>query len=184
MPVFSDSSLPPLPRSSVPAWQTTVRWSISVFVVCIPGYRPGTYANHALGANELDEAVGHAALGVALGIRLDVAEVTNVAGLVARGAVGLAVRVDCGRAQLLRTPGNGWNASRTARAHTVRTSRGAAVGVVAKGVDVHAALGIGIVAAQVPGDGGGGAFGLLREGDGAGDLGVTPDDSDWNMRAY
>ena len=55
----------------------------------------GSYANHALGADELDEAVGHAALGVALSIRLDVAEVTNVAVLVARGAVGLAVRVDC-----------------------------------------------------------------------------------------
>ena len=67
---------------------------------------------------------------------------------------------------------------RTSRAHTVRASRGAAVGVVAKGVDVHAALGIGIVAAQVPGNGGGGTLGLLLEGDGAGDLGVTPDDSD------
>ena len=138
----------------------------------------GTYANHALGADELDEAVGHAALGVALGIRLDVAEVTNVAVLVARGAVRLAVGVDCGRAQLLRTSGNGWNASRTVRAHTMRAGRGAAVGVVAKGVDVHAALGIGIVAAQVPGNGGGGTLGLLLEGDGAGDLGVTPDDSD------
>jgi hypothetical protein len=33
---------------------------------------------------------------------------------------------------------------------TVRSSAGAAVGVVAKGVDVHAALSVGIVASDVP----------------------------------
>lgn len=37
---------------------------------------------------------------------------------------------------------------------TVRTGRGAAVGVVAELVDVHASLGVGIVARDVVGDGG------------------------------
>jgi hypothetical protein len=60
----------------------------------------------------------------------------------------------------------------------VRASRCAAVGVVAKGVNVHATLGIGIVPGDVPGDSGRGRVGLLLEDDGAGDLGVTPDDSD------
>jgi hypothetical protein len=55
---------------------------------------------------------------------------------------------------------------------------GAAVGVVAEGVDVHAALGVGIVAGDVPGNGGGSRLGRLLESHGAGDLGVTPDDSD------
>lgn len=59
----------------------------------------GTYANDTLGANDLDELVGHRALGVALGIRLDVAEVTNMAVLIGRGTVGLAVGVDCAKAQ-------------------------------------------------------------------------------------
>jgi hypothetical protein len=64
----------------------------------------GTYADDALGADDLDELVGHGALGVALGIRLDVAEVTNVAVLVGRGAVCLAVRVDCRVPQCQRIP--------------------------------------------------------------------------------
>lgn len=50
------------------------------------------------------------------------------------------------------------------------TSGGAAVGVVAELMDVHATLGIGIVAGDVPGDGGGGGLGLLLEGNGSGDL--------------
>lgn len=65
---------------------------------------------------------------------------------------------------------------------TVRASRGAAVGVVAKGVDVHAALGVGVVAGDVPGDLGRGRLGLLLEDDGAGDLGVTTDDANWHRR--
>lgn len=36
------------------------------------------------------------------------------------------------------------------RRHTVRTSTSAAVGVVAKGVDVHATLSVGVVAGEVP----------------------------------
>jgi hypothetical protein len=61
----------------------------------------------------------------------------------------------------------------------VRAGAGAAVGVVTKSVDVHAALGVGIVARDVPGDLGVGGLGGLLEGDGALDVGVTTDDSDW-----
>lgn len=105
-------------------------------------------------ANQLDVAVLNGALGVALGVRLDVAEITNVADGVRRSAVGLAVRVE------------------------VRASRGAAVGVVAKGVDVEAALRVGVVARDVPGDGGGSRLGLLLKGDSTGDLGVATEDTD------
>ena len=54
-----------------------------------------TYANDAVGANELDVRVLHGALGVALAVSLDVAEVADVSGLVRRSAVSLSVRVDC-----------------------------------------------------------------------------------------
>lgn len=40
-----------------------------------------------------------AALGVALAVGLDVAQVTNMAGLVGGSTVGLVVGVDCGRAR-------------------------------------------------------------------------------------
>lgn len=93
LPVFRDSSLPPLPRSSVPAWQTTVRY-ISCQQLRKPSAGSQTHANNALGANELDKGVLDRALRVALGIGLNVAEVTNVALLVGGGTVGLAVGVD------------------------------------------------------------------------------------------
>lgn len=59
---------------------------------------------------------------------------------------------------------------------TVGSGRGAAVGVVSEGVDVHATLGIGVVAGDIPSDFGGGRLRLLLEGDGTADLGVTTDD--------
>lgn len=52
-------------------------------------------AEDALGADQLDELVGDGALGVALAVGLEVAQVTNVALVILRGTVGLAVRVDC-----------------------------------------------------------------------------------------
>ena len=61
---------------------------------------------------------------------------------------------------------------------TVRTGRGAAIGVVAKCVDMHSTLGIGIMAGDVPADLGGSQLGLLFEGDGSGDGGVTADYAD------
>lgn len=60
----------------------------------------------------------------------------------------------------------------------MRASGGAAVGVVTKGVNVEATLGVGVVALQVPGDSGGLGLGSLLEGDSAGDLGVTTENSD------
>lgn len=60
----------------------------------------------------------------------------------------------------------------------MRAGRGAAVGVVAKGVDVDATLSVGVVAGDVPGDGGGSGLGLLLKSDGALDVGVTTENSD------
>lgn len=85
----------------MPPWTTTVRYrpvlvgeSLADYV-CDPGAREGiTYANDGLGADQLDVLVLNAALGVALSIGLDVAQVTNVAGLVRGSTVGLVVRVD------------------------------------------------------------------------------------------
>jgi len=109
---------------------------------------------NAVLADQLDQAVGDAALGVALAVRLEVPEVTDVALAVDGGAVRLAVWV------------------------VVRTGAGAAVGVVAKLVDVHATLGVGVVPGDVPGDGGGRGLGGLLEGHLAGDLGVSSEDGD------
>jgi hypothetical protein len=53
-----------------------------------------TYTDDGLRADQLDVLVLNAALGVALGIGLDVAQVTNVADLVRGSTVGLVVRVD------------------------------------------------------------------------------------------
>ena len=62
---------------------------------------------------------------------------------------------------------------------TVRPSARAAVGVVAEGVDVHPALCVGVVACDVPGDGGLSILGRLLEGYGALDIGVSTEDGDW-----
>lgn len=61
----------------------------------------------------------------------------------------------------------------------MRTSRGAAVGVVTEGVDVEASLGVGVVTSDIPGDGGGSGLILLLENNGSGDLGVTTDDGNY-----
>jgi len=58
----------------------------------------------------------------------------------------------------------------------VRSSTGAAVGVVTELVNVHASLGIRIVAADVPGNGGRGVLGGLLKGHLASDFGVSSED--------
>jgi hypothetical protein len=70
-----------------------------------------------------------------------------VALLVAGGAVGLVVGVDCvgESASCLER-----RVDSTKGELTVGAGRGAAVGVVAKGVDVHATLSVGVVARDVP----------------------------------
>lgn len=62
----------------------------------------------------------------------------------------------------------------------MRAGRGAAVGVVAKCVDVEATLGVGVIAGDVVGDGGRGTLRGLLEDDGAGDLGVSSEDSNYS----
>lgn len=114
-----------------------------------------TYTQDALGADQLDELVLHRADGVALSVGLEVTKVTDVADFILGGTVGLAEGVEVG------------------------ASRGAAVGVVSELVDVEGTVSVGIVAADVPGDVGGGALVGLFEGDGAGDLGVTTEDGNF-----
>lgn len=58
----------------------------------------------------------------------------------------------------------------------MRTGAGATVGVVTKLVNVHASLSIGVVAGNVPGDGGWAGFGGLLKGHCASDLGVSSED--------
>ena len=65
-----------------------------------------------------------------------------------------------------------------ARRLTVRPSARAAVGVVAVGVNVHATLGVGVVAGDVPADGRGRAIRGLLEGHGALDIAVSTEDGD------
>jgi hypothetical protein len=66
-----------------------------------------------------------------------------------------------------------------ARRLTVRAGRGAAVGVVTEGVNVHTTLSVGIVAGDVPWDGGLGTLRGLLEGNGTGDLGVSAEDGNY-----
>jgi hypothetical protein len=54
----------------------------------------GTYANDAVRSDELDQLVLVAALSVALAIGLEVAQVADMALLIARSTVGLVVGVD------------------------------------------------------------------------------------------
>lgn len=60
----------------------------------------------------------------------------------------------------------------------MRTSTGTTIGVVTECVNVHATLSIGVVASDIPGDGGGGGLIGLFEGNGSGNFGVTTEDSD------
>lgn len=57
------------------------------------------------------------------------------------------------------------------------TSGSAAVGVVTELVNVETTLSVGVVAGDVPGDGGGSALISLLEGNSTGDLRVSAEDS-------
>lgn len=83
-------------------------------------------ANNAIRTNQLDVLVLNRTLGISLSISLDVTQVTNVSVLVLGSTMLLSVRVE------------------------VRTGRSASVGVVTESVDVKAALGIGVMASNVP----------------------------------
>ena len=54
-----------------------------------------TYANDALGSDQLDELILDGSLGVALGISLEVAQISDVTDVGGAVAVGCAVGVDC-----------------------------------------------------------------------------------------
>ena len=65
---------------------------------------------------------------------------------------------------------------------TVGSCGGATIGIVTKLVDVHAALSIGVVASDIPRDGGRGGLRLLLESNSAGNLRVTSDDSNYKEK--
>lgn len=113
-----------------------------------------TYPNNTLRTNQLNQLILHTPLGIPLPICLEITQITYMAFLIAGRTVSLVVRVEMG------------------------SCRGTSIGVVAEGVDVHAALGIGVVARNVPGDGGGGRLGFLGESYGAFDVGVASEDGD------
>lgn len=58
----------------------------------------------------------------------------------------------------------------------MRTGGCAAVRVVTKLMDVNTTLSVGVIASDIPRDGGGGGLGVLLEGNSASDLRVTSDD--------
>lgn len=154
LPVFNDSGWPPLPRSSVPAWTTIVRYTHQQQNTKSQQHGQNqTHPHHAVRANQLDKMVLDPARRVALRVRLKVTQVTDMAFGVIWRAVVLAMRVE------------------------VRASASTAVGVIAKLVDVHPTLGIWIVTLDFVLDNGGRRLGLLREGHAASDLGVAAEDS-------
>ena len=143
----------------MPEWTTTVLCKTTGQTLAGENHLPTvivvvrTHSQNAVGPNQLNDVVLDAALGDGVGVRLDVAQVAGVPDLVRGRAVGLAVRVE------------------------VRAGRGATVGVVAKLVDVHAALGVGVRVVDLILDHCVGVLVLLREPDSARDAGIAAEDS-------
>lgn len=75
--------------------------SVSIYTKSSQAARRSTYAQDALGANQLDQLVLSGANGVALGIGLEVAQVTDVTLRISGSAVGLAEGVDWRRENAL-----------------------------------------------------------------------------------
>lgn len=138
-------------------------------------------AQDALRPDQFDLLVRDGALCVSLAVGFKIAEIADVAFAVGGGAVGFGERIDWERRRrrivLARRSLHGLIREKR-RWVTVGSGACAAVGVVAELVDVHAALGRGIVAADFVGDGRWGGLGRLLKGDGAADLGVTAQDCD------
>lgn len=65
--------------------------------------------------------------------------------------------------------------------HTVRSGTRATIGVVTELVDVESSLSIGIMAGDIPADGGGGVLIGLLESHLASDLGVSSEDSNYSI---
>jgi hypothetical protein len=106
-----------------------------------------TYADNALRPDKLDELVRHAALSIALAVRLEVAQVADVAGLVGGGAVVFAVGVDYTHISTLQSTASEIGDTGNL---TMRPRRRAPIRVVAKSVNVHATLSVGVVARDIP----------------------------------
>lgn len=131
--------------------------------------------------DQLDQAVSLGSLSIALSISGEVSEISDVTGLVGWGTVGLSVWVDCmplpvsAVCSRLPLPSHIYDAGtseyqqsrRKVATRTMRTGRSASIGVVSKLMDVEASLGVGIVASEVPGDGGGRGLGLLLKDNGS-----------------
>ena len=66
----------------------------------------------------------------------------------------------------------------------MRASTSAAVGVVTELMDVHATLGVGVVACDIPGDGGGRGLGGLLKCHMASDLGVSSKDRNYKRSRF
>jgi len=111
-------------------------------------------ANHAIRPDQFDQAIRDGSVDVALTVCLEVAEIADVTLIVGGSAVGLVVGVE------------------------MRSSARAAIGVVAEGMDVNAALSVGVIAGDVEGDGGLVALRSLLEGDSALDGRVSSDNGD------
>ncbi len=111
-------------------------------------------SQHRVGPHQLDVGVRAAALGHPVAVRGNVAQVADMADRILGRPVVLAVRVEVG------------------------SGRRAAVGIVAKLVDVHAALGVGVVALDVPADGGGAVLARLLKRHYPAHLAISPDDCD------
>jgi len=114
----------------------------------------GSAENRVL-AKERNESVGLGTLGNTLSVGLDVTEVTNVADLILRSTVGLAKGVEVG------------------------ASRSATVGVVTELVDVETTESVGIVALDVPRDGGRSFSRSLLESNDTGDGRISSNNSDY-----
>jgi hypothetical protein len=94
-------------------------------------------------------------------------------------SVHIHVVCDIGSWRIGREWGSGRGAKGAGREeHTMRSSAGAAIGVVTERVDMDTTLSIWVVARDVEGDGRGLVLGALLEGDGALDVRVSSDDGD------
>ena len=81
----------------MPAWTTTVRYSIeclSFILQTRQSDRAETYPDDTLRANELDQLVLDRALCITRAVSLKVSEVTDVTLAISRSSVSLAVRID------------------------------------------------------------------------------------------
>lgn len=135
---------------------SALRCDISIFGLGSSGELDRTYTEDAVLAKQLDELITDFTLGIAFGIRGDVAHVADMSDLAGGTSMCLAEWIEM------------WS------------SRRAAIGVVAELVNVEASFGIWVKALQVIGDLGGRGGVFLGESDGSRHVGVTTEKSNFN----